>query len=495
MPDAQPAATALHGLIRLSGMSIAIPAAAIREVVPRPDELIPFPSLIPEVSGAITLRGQMIPVLDLERLLSPSQSGKSGAGRIVVVLRHGNLIYGIEAESIEGVSSLEEDALGQLEITASAPAHQLVRSAFVHHGMSGIVIDPRALEQLPGLPMAHDSAGQDRDRQKVVEPTLIFRIGDLRYALPAACVDASLPTQKLLAAPVPDELWIAMLRHNGIEIPIIDTLALLQQGSLGNRATGSAVVLRTHPQETDEREGFGLVALLIDSVEDIARLEPGTTATLGGELTQTPFVKGIVDLECGPCLMLDGDLMGADARLIKLGGVRQNPEREDRAELSTTQTAETESSAREPYLVFTAGKNSFAAPLNVIDEILLSDEALIPLQSTSHAILGLLSRRERTIPILDLAACLGEESCNPDKFLVIARIDSPGRPNRIGFAVDALRSVEKAVVQKLGAEKRAGKSPPLGLLEFTIRLEDGKACSVLDLPQLALASLSDRQAA
>lgn len=495
MPDAQPAATALHGLIRLSAMSIAIPAAAIREVVPRPDKLIPFPSLIPEVSGAITLRGQMIPVLDLERLLSPSRSGKCGAGRIVVVLRHGNLIHGVEAESIEGVSSLEEDAMGQLEIAASVPAHQLVRSAFVHHGMSGIVIDPRALEQLPGLPMAHDSAGQDRDRQKVVEPTLIFRIGDLRYALPAACVDASLPTQKLLAAPVPDELWIAMLRHNGIEIPVVDTLALLQQGSLGHRASGSAVVLRTHSPESGGSEDFGLAALLIDSVEDIVRLEPGTTATFGGELTQTPFVKGIVDLECGPCLMLDGDKLAADPRLIKLGGVKQNPAREESAELAAVQTTEADRIAREPYLVFTAGENSFAAPLGVIDEILLGGEALIPLKSTSHAILGLLSRRGRTVPILDLATCLGEESANPDKFLVIARIDSPDRPDRIGFAVDMLRSVERAIVQKLGAENDSGRVPPLGLLEFTIRLEDGKACSVLDLQQLAITKLSGRHAA
>lgn len=347
MADPQPSGPELHGLIRLGGMSIAIPAAGIREVVPRPDELIPFPASIPEVTGAITLRGQMIPVLDLERLLSPSQAGQHGPGKIVVVLRHGNLIHGIEAQSIEGVSSLGEEALGQLEITASAHGHQLVKSTFVHHGMSGIVIDPSALGQLPGLPMTHDSAGKDRDRQRIVEPTLIFRIGDLRYALTAACVDASLPAQKLLAAPVPDSLWIAMLRHNGFEIPVVDSLALLQQGSLGHRASGSAVVLRTHSAESGSGADFGLAALLIDSVEDIIRLEPGTVAAFGGELTQTPFVKGIVDLECGPCLMLDGEQLAADPRLIKLGEVRQKPAREESAELAAVQTAEADRIARE----------------------------------------------------------------------------------------------------------------------------------------------------
>lgn len=503
MPDAASLASAtppaLHGLIRLSGIAIAIPAAAIREVIPRPEELLPFPALIPEVSGAISLRGQVIPVLNLERLLHPSRDGHDDSGKIVVVLRHGNQIHGIEAESIEGVTSLANDDLGEISIAGGAPAHQLITSTFVHGSMSGVVVDPAALASLSGLPLACDLAGEARDRQKVVEPTLIFRIGALRYALPAAWVDASLPVQRLLPAPVPDELWIAMLRHNRAEIPVVDTLALLQQGSLGDRSSGSAVVLRTRPHGRDSGEEFGLAALLIDSVEDIVRLEPGRTAALEGDLKQTPFVTGIVDLDCGPCLMLDGARLASDPRLMKLGSVRQEPQHEAGptigADSSPNCAADTEQAAPEPFLVFAVGKNSFAAPLMEIDEILLHDEALIPLESDSHAILGLLSRRGRTVPILDLAQCLGEERSASDRFLVIARLDNPGSPNRVGFAVDALRSVDKAVAQKLGGKNGTRKAPSLGLLELTIRLEDGQACSVLDLPQLALDRLGQRQAA
>ena len=507
MPEAQPlaprspdqTAPALYGLIRLGGMSVALPAAAIREVVPRPEELIAFPSLLAEVSGALALRGQMIPVLNLERLLNPQQTGNPVAGKIVVVLRHGSLIHGIEAESIEGVSALGEEALGLLEITASTPSHRLVKATFSHNGMAGIVIDPTALEQLSGLPMTHDDVGQDRNRQKPFEPTLIFRIGNLRYALPAACVDASLPSQKLLPAPVTDELWIAMLQHNGMEIPVVDTLALLQQGSLGHRTSGSAVVLRSRPQSPDGQDPFGLVALLIDSVEDIVRLEPEAVAALDGDLAEMPFVKGLVGMDCGPCLMLDGEHLESDPRLMKLGGVRQCPGKgqseEPGADLANRPAGQAVDTAREPYLVFAVGGNSFAAPLTVIDEILLQDAALIPLGSPAHAVLGLLSRRGRTVPILNLAACLGETGSAPEKFLVIARIDCPGRPNRIGFAVDALRSVEKAAVQQLGTTRGARQSAPLGLLEFTIRLDDGKACSVLNLQELALNSLGDRLAA
>lgn len=503
MPDAQQSAAVLHGLIRLSGMSIALPAAAIREVVPRPDELIPFPALIPEVSGAIALRGQIIPVLDLERLLSPSAPARPGSGKIVVVLRHGDLVHGIEAEAIEGVAALGADALGRLEIAPTDPAQKLVRATFVQPDMAGIVIDPAALRDLPGLPMVDDLAGHDPDRQKNVEPTLIFRIGALRYALPAACVDASLPTQKLLPAPVPDDLWTAMLRHNGMEIPVVDTLTLLQQGSLGKRAKGSAVVLRTSALETGGFSGtpadFGLVALLIDAVEDIVRLEPGMTAPLQGELPHTPFVKGIAGLECGPCLMLDGEQMGRDPRLAKLGAIKQTAAHDSSAEpatrAATALASEADRTARAPYLVFTVGDNSFAAPLGVIDEILLEDEALIPLQSASHVIRGFLSRRGRTVPVLDLAAALGEAGGNPEKFLVITRLDCPGCPDRIGFAVDALRSVERAAVQKLGPGTPAPTRCQLGLLEATIRLEDGKACGILDLQQLALSQLNNRHAA
>ena len=491
---------ALHGLIRLGRFCIALPAETIREVVPRPEEFLAFPSPIPEIIGAITLRGQMIPVLDLERMLAPAGAdGPRSAGSIVAVIRHGDLVHGIIADGIDGVASLHESATGRLEHPGSAGDNDLVRATFVHSNRAGIIIDPAALGAVPGLPMVADKVGQGRAAQKGAEPTLIFRIGGLCCAVPAACVDASLPVQPLAPAPLDDGLWIAMLQHNGFEIPVVDTLALFGQGQVGARASGGAVVLRTRPKPDDAPEGFGLVALLIDSVDDIVRLRPGMIAPLDEELAAVPFGAGVMDLAGGPCLLIDAERLVADERLIRLGGIRQDIAA-DGPSTSLAVSVKQQSAAaagatdggagtdeREPHLVFMVAGANYAAPLMTIDEILVGNVAMIPLETPRRHVVGLLSHRGCAVPVLDLGGCLGASGRGNAEFLVIARVDRPGLPRRVGFVVDTLRSVEKAVVQTMvdSPRQRTGGPSPLGLLQKTIRLEDGGACGILDLPDLA----------
>lgn len=72
---------ALYGLLRLGRLPVAMPAGLIREVVPCPDELAPFPALMPDIAGAIELRGQVIPVLDLGRMLAARVDGANAPSR------------------------------------------------------------------------------------------------------------------------------------------------------------------------------------------------------------------------------------------------------------------------------------------------------------------------------------------------------------------------------------------------------------------------------
>lgn len=487
--------TALYGLIRLGGMFIAIPAEAIREVVPRPQELEAFPALMQEISGAVALRGQMIPVLDLELILAPAAAAKRDTpGGIVVIIRHDGLVHGILADSIEGVSALDAHTTGRIEVPGGSSRGQLARSTFVAGALAGIVIDPAALANWPDLPMVADNAGQGPGTQSIVEPTLIFRIGGLRCALPAACVDASLPEQKLLPAPLDDNFWIAMLRHNGVQIPAIDTLSLLKQGDLGGRTCGGAIVVRTRPGPGDEKDEFGLVALLIDNVDDIVRLTPDMVAPLSGELADVPFISGVLDLQAGPCLMMDAERLIADSRLIRLGRIKQDDAGDEFVEVGPTSLLQTAASGDatlpEAHLVFETGGGNFAAPLVEIDEIMASDGTLITLDSPNRNVLGLISRRGCAVPVIDLDGYLGASEHSVTRFIIIARVDRPGHPRRIGFAVNALRSVEKAAVQTIKATTGNQTNSNLGLLQHTLRLADGSACSVLDLSRLAIEGLA-----
>lgn len=477
---------ALYGLIRLGGMPVALPAQAIREVVACPPALHPFPALIPQVAGAIELRGQSIPVLDLQQIVGIVTEPAPAERRIVVVLASRDRIIGVLADGIDGVVSLRGDATGDFACATEQLRNAVVRSSFVHERLVGIVIDPQALLDIPGLPAAQGRTARLSGEAEDGEPALEFQIGGLRCALPAACVDATLPRQKLLASPVTDGLWIAMLQHNGFEIPVVDTLALLSHGSLGvERGSSGAIVLRC--ASPGEERHHGLVALPIDSVDDIVRIRSGMVAPLVEGLVEAPFAKGVIELASGPCLLLDGERLVADPRLAELATIRQCSASNVAMSARQNGSVDTVNKCGEPeaFLVFSAHGADLATPLGCIEEILWGAAQMVSLDTQTGNLVGLLPHRGQSVPVIDLRRVLGDCSPPPAGFLMIVRGEAGVAARPVGFLVDGLRSVERAVPQRLEPLTRPTGLAAVATLDATIRLNVDRACSIVQLPALA----------
>ncbi|WP_068073607.1 chemotaxis protein CheW [Novosphingobium lentum] len=514
--DATDPARGLFGLIRLAGLCVAIPAIAIREVVPCPATLDRFPATRPDVVGAIDLRGQLIPVLDLTRALAASTAVTvDAAAPIAVILRHEGKVFGVLAEGIEGVSLIDDSAIGALSIGAAlscenTTARPLVSSTFHQGDRRGMLLGLDAVCGLPGLPRSDDRAGQHNRARMVDEPTLVFTLNDLRCALPTGCVDATLPWQDLVPAPVEDSLWIAMLPYKGADIPVVDTVALLGHGAMEpGRRRGAAIVLRTTPPQASESTGagpgFGLVALLIDSVDDIVRFDADAVTLLPQGTPGTRFARGLVQRGEGSCLLLDAERLKQDARLCQLGTIEQRPGTgASKGALSAasvsaqctkvTTTAEPAegaegADARKPYLVFGLGDCDFSVPLDIVDEILPASLDVVPLPDGGTGMIGLFSRRGLAVPLIDLGSHLHIPGAAEGRFVVVARFMRGAEILRAGFRVDALRSVERAVVQRLKplSRDKADRRTPHNMMERTIRIDNGSTCCVLDLAEMAHA--------
>lgn len=486
----------LFGLLRIGRLSVAVPAIVIREVAPCPDDLLPFPGLIPQIVGAIELRQQVIPVLDLAGILNPGEDGAASRDRIVVVLRmrHADRVFGILANGIDGVSPLDATTTAKLDFAQVELGRAIIRATFADGGLNGVIIDPDALANFPGLASVEDRTSRPKGQLRTSIPRLVFQVGGLRCALDTTYVDASLPSQKLEPAPVKDRLWMAMLQHNGVEIPVIDTLALLGRGEMASgRTHGGAIVLRSNLSAPGGEPGFGHVALLIDSVDDIIRIEADLIAPLDEDLADAPFIEGIIDLASGPCLLLAARNMVCDERIVKLGAVKQKPGELAAAGQSGTGGATAGAEAGNPagvtetFMVFSVQGCDFATPLGDIDEILSGDHAVVGFDDPAADVVGLLSRRGRTIPVIDFGSQMGLPPDAARAFTIIARGEAQGKTRRAAFRVDALRSVERAVPQRLNGRSVSGQSgnPALRRLDLTIRLGSGQACSVVDLMQIA----------
>lgn len=123
-------------VFRLAGAEYGLPVSAVREVLRRPDSITPLPNAPDFVAGVLTLRGEVLPLIDQRRLLNlPAADSKSGLsksgpaglerGRVVVVGRDG-LLVGLLVDGLSGLLTVQAERIGPAP-AVSAAQRRLIR--------------------------------------------------------------------------------------------------------------------------------------------------------------------------------------------------------------------------------------------------------------------------------------------------------------------------------------------------------------------------------
>lgn len=449
----------LHGVFRVGGMVLALPIEAIREVTPRPAELVGFPSLRADISGAIELRGSIIPVMDIGAVLGTP----AGAGPVVLVMRAGGGVLGLFIDSICGVVHLDDRALSPL--TTTSASIRAIAAGFVYNDLRGALLDPESIAALPDLPVTTDHA-VDRSGKGDGggDPVLLFSCGEAPLGIAARAVEAAIPLALLIPPVVDDPLWIGLLDYNGRHIPVVDTLGLLGIGSLSRPLACASVIIRMP-------EGR-LVALALDAVCDMQRVRDEDVLPLQRfRLGERQLMRGLHQSDRA-YILLDDRAIASDARL---GAISRIEERAV-AEPDVPMHAMASTAARaEPFLVVAVAGECCAIPLPQVEEILPAPSHAITL-ATKGGPDALFSHRGRGVPLIDLAASLGlSRSARTPAFAVLAQHGG----DRMGFLIEDLVAVERVPLQRLAGATASHRVP-----SATIRLPDGRTAAVIDLATL-----------
>lgn len=455
-------------MIALGGQKVAIDIEAIREVVPAPPRLLPFPATMAAVAGAIELRGTLVPVIDPAALPGfPALTAQDNeTPPIVTVLRHEGQMFGILTHAILGVAALDIRPLG---INA---ADRLIAASFIHGAWHGVVLDMAVLAALPGLPHTPDSQQQQVAIAGDTVPTLMFVAGDVHMAIAASVIDATLPDAAIAPSPMEDPLWIGMLPYKGRDIPLVDTLALTGFGQRADGAThGAAIVLR-FPAEDG---GLDYVGLLISSVHDIVRLHPEALLPLTDEaIARTTLADALFAARGQVHMRLGEAALMAHPSLMALAALRQTNAK------AVAQKAG-DSAQRHPFLIFTVAGAPMAVPLDDVDEIIRAEIAALPLPHGDRSLRGLAIHRDASVPLIDLGERLGLGARqDAPAFILMARAGD----RRQGFLIDTLRSVERVPTQAL---RTPGGQPGPAIPALTVRIDAQTTCAVIDLPSLIAA--------
>jgi purine-binding chemotaxis protein CheW len=125
-----------HVIFRLEKDRYALPLDAVREVVNAPDHYSRVPHAKDSVKGVMTLRGRVVPVIDLSRLLTV---GVQASGGKVVLLELSRRELGLLVSEVEGIESIEK-------VGSQARASRVVRGLARVGPLSVTVLDVEGLD-------------------------------------------------------------------------------------------------------------------------------------------------------------------------------------------------------------------------------------------------------------------------------------------------------------------------------------------------------------
>ncbi len=401
-----------------------------------PPTLLRLPSRCTGIIGAVTLRGTIIPVLDLRQALGlPARSGLAG---IIIVLRLEGRVLGLLADAICGMALLHQSDLQSLKSSRPSDGPQLSEFGFEVGERIAALLDGPAICRLPDVPMVEESSRLSSDvNADAARPYLLFDFAGTGFGIDAIHVEATVPKTTIHRCSLSVGFCFGVITYLGNEIPIVDSHGILGLGPKAAPQACEAVVVRF--------PAGGTLAFAIDAVRDIPRLAPDAIKPL------PPVARGAVGLLKGMthtadgrcCLLIDEEAMRADPHLSALSRLCR-PQATAKAEAGPDVRKvdhRTVTPDCRPYLVYTAGEVQ-TTPLVEVNEILPYPALVTPLHQRSDGLVGLFHHRGVVVPLIHLAQYLGFERPIVAKEARVLLMEEDGQ--NLGFIIDTLHSVEPA---------------------------------------------------
>lgn len=156
----------------------AVPITAVREIINLP-EITALPQSSPTLTGITDLRGTVIPVINVKRLMGIEGNG-DGGGKVIVIAA-GRLLFGVLVDGITGVINVDDNTIESPETMGPGRTEQ-VEGVAKFNGRLIVLLSPRRLIPLDDLKLldeaenapAGESAGSEDRRDQVHDARRFF---------------------------------------------------------------------------------------------------------------------------------------------------------------------------------------------------------------------------------------------------------------------------------------------------------------------------------
>lgn len=431
------------GAFRVADLRLALPMAVLREVVPM-RQLHPMPCDKPWVCGAIHVRGVAIPVVDLLTLLG--RPAVKRAEDCIVLVAHNNRMVGLLASAVHNLFFAKADNIHRLY--ASDPLSALAVGALNNTGEHDqpFILDTERLMQLPGIPLVEDpephrSVTQTLESNPTDQPhavgqaMLLLSNSGIEFAVDPSDIETTIARPALLPSDLASGYLKGVVEHRGRHIPAIHLTEFL----------GLKVQTKPlqQPQAIVLRYPEGALALLIDRIVDIVRVDPQAIIPLPPSTQlQAAVVSRLLQLDAQHFYVLNAQGFLNNPELKDLAAVihRAEEERCDAAYQDTLAGASADTAEDQRVIVFDMNL-LYAVPIQDVTEVLPYSRVINTFQP-HQPLRGFVTQRGQAIPVHDLAQTLGMARQNLHAGSNVLVIEAAGQ--KVGYAVGDLKSIEIA---------------------------------------------------
>ncbi len=467
-PQADAAATVeLFGSFMLGGDEFALPALSIREVVNFPERMTSVPLAPSYLEGMFTLRGSVIPVVNLGRLFDPAAPAAQASNKIAII-DYLEAQVGLLVHATGEILRVRPEQRSRLRYAEGSTQGVVAGTILLEEGRRLVqVLDIERLVHIENVPQVQSmraSGAETRRQLRVVgerRHAISFRAAGARFAMEMKAIQEIIRVPELAESILASPLCRGRIQFRGMQVPVVDFAALA--GGQPAQASAEQRILVAHI-------GEATLGFLVDEVESILHFT-------SDEVLAIPLLSKERSAMFAGCVARAGE---EDVILLDHEGIFSRSEmgqmdlghRQLYPAQGGASTAAGQRAGRQVYLSFRVGE-LFALELKQVREIIDHAGDISHPPGMPDYLCGVLNLRQQLISLVDLRRLYGMAAGEgAGKVLVIERDEG-----RYGLVVDAV-----ADIVTVGDGKRFA-APSLVKVSATAQGLSAESNEVVELPQ------------
>jgi len=443
-PDAAVAtsnATELFGSFVLGGDEFALPAVCIREVVNFPDKITALPLSPPFLEGVFTLRGSVIPVVNLGRVFNPAAPA-SDPGNKIAILDYDGVLVGMLFHATGEILRVRPEQRSTLNYAACDTRGVVAGTILLDDGARLLqVLDPAALVRIENVPQvlalqgAHRQAARRSQGER--RQCVSFRVGGHAFAFEMGAIQEIIRVPELQASVLNSALCLGRINFRGSQVAVVDFATLFSAGP-GTPAAGR--VCDDGQRIVIARIDDATIGFLVDSVDNIINfyseeimpiplLSKARAGMFGGCLSRP---------QLGDVIFLDHQQIFSSSEITEMRSGHANLYPKDAAKTIHALDRAALRSQRQVYITFGLG-DTYAIEIRQVREIIDFSDAITRPPGMPAFMRGMLNLRQQMISVIDLRALYRMpplDDAAQAKILIIERGE-----DRYGLIVDAVENI------------------------------------------------------